>query len=217
MGLPENIDALLVKFDINQDALARVAGVSPSSVTRWRQGAQIRKESINRICKYFGLAEDDLLSDSYGLAAKEHGSANFVPVTALGEATIPLMTLGRVHAGPFTDEEETERSVEVPASLLRNHPNARALLVEGDCMDRVVPEGMAVVFDPDKEPTNGSIVIVEADGYRALMRRWYRGGSTLMLVADSHGSYEDIVLTEDDGPVRVVGTVIWAQSSKEME
>lgn len=130
---------------------------------------------------------------------------------------MPLMTLGRVHAGPFSDEEEAERYVEVPASLLRNHPNAKALLVEGDCMDRVVPEGMSVVFDPDKEPANGSIVIVEADGYRALMRRWYRGGSTLMLVADSHGSYEDIVLTEDDGPIRVIGTVIWAQSSREME
>lgn len=74
MGLPENIDALLVKFDITQDALARVAGVNPSSVTRWRRGSKMRQSQIDRICEYFDLTEDDLLSTDAGLAAKEHGT-----------------------------------------------------------------------------------------------------------------------------------------------
>lgn len=73
MGLPENIDALLVKFDITQDQLARVAGVNPSSVARWRRGSQMRKTQLERVCEYFGLSEDDLLSTEAGLAAKEHG------------------------------------------------------------------------------------------------------------------------------------------------
>ena len=73
MGLPENIDALLVKFDINADQLARVAGVDKSSVTRWRQGSQMRKATLGKICAYFELTEDDLLSTENGLAAKEHG------------------------------------------------------------------------------------------------------------------------------------------------
>lgn len=73
MGLPENINTLLVKFDIKQKDLAKVAGVSPSNVTRWiNQGAQMRKEPLQRICDYFGLTEDDLLSTESGLAAKEH-------------------------------------------------------------------------------------------------------------------------------------------------
>ena len=79
MGLPENIDALLVKHDMTQDALARIADVSPSSVTRWRHGAQIRNEPLDKICKYFGLERDDLLSDSAGFAAKEHGSSSLSP------------------------------------------------------------------------------------------------------------------------------------------
>lgn len=74
MGLPENIDALLVKFDITQDALARVARVNPSSVTRWRRGSKMRQSQIDRICEYFDLTEDDLLSTDAGLAAKEHGT-----------------------------------------------------------------------------------------------------------------------------------------------
>lgn len=221
MGLPENIDALLVKFDINQDALARVAGVAPSSVTRWRNGAQMRKDSLERICSYFNLSEDDMLSDRYGLAAKEHGQfplpAGAIPVYSSGEATVPLLTLGRVHAGELTDEEEAAHRVEVPASVCSRHPRAFALVVEGTCMDRVIPEGAHVLVDPDCEPANGSIAVVETEAYQAVMRRWYRGSSTLMLAADSHEEQDDMVFGMDDGPVRVIGTVVWWQAPEEME
>lgn len=218
MGVPENIDALLVKHDITQETLARIAGVTPGAVTGWRKGSKPRNDALERICNYFSLSRDDILSDSYGLAAKEHGRIRGdMPVYASEEAMVPLTTLGRVHAGPFTDEEEVALRIEVPASVFRNHPSARAVIVEGDCMSRVVQDGQAVVYDPDLEPHNGSIVIVETEAYEAVMRRWYRGGRTLMLVADSYADYDDIVLREEDGPIRLVGTVIWVQSAKEMD
>ena len=220
MGLPENIDALLVKHDLTQEALARIAGVTPGSVTGWRKGSRPRKEAISRLCEYFNISEDDLISDHYGLAAKEHGRYAMpdgaMPVVP-SSATVPLLTLGRVHAGAMTDEEEVAHRVEVPASVCENHPRAFALEVEGDCMDRVIPEGSHVLVDPDREPGNGSIAVVETESYRAVMRRWYRGSSTLMLTADSHAEQEDMVFGPEDGPVRVVGTVVWWQAPKEME
>lgn len=138
-------------------------------------------------------------------------------VYSSGEATVPLLTLGRVHAGALTDEEEAEHRVEVPASVCSRHPRAFALAVEGDCMNRVIPDGSHVLVDPDREPSNGSIAVVEAEGYQAVMRRWYRGSSTLMLTADSYEEQEDMVFGVDDGPVRVVGTVVWWQAPEEME
>ena len=220
MGLPENIDALLVKYDLTQEALARIAGVTPGSVTGWRKGSRPRKEAISRLCEYFNISEDDLVSDHYGLAAKEHGRYAMpdgaMPVVP-SSATVPLLTIGRVHAGAMTDEEEVAHRVEVPASVCENHPRAFALEVEGDCMDRVIPEGSHVLVDPDREPGNGSIAVVETEAYRAVMRRWYRGSSTLMLTADSHAEQEDMVFGPEDGPVRVVGTVVWWQAPAEME
>ncbi len=220
MGLPENIDALLVKHDLTQEALARIAGVTPGSVTGWRKGSRPRKEAISRLCEYFNISEDDLVSDHYGLAAKEHGRYAMpdgaMPVVP-SSATVPLLTIGRVHAGAMTDEEEVAHRVEVPASVCENHPRAFALEVEGDCMDRVIPEGSHVLVDPDREPGNGSIAVVETEAYRAVMRRWYRGSSTLMLTADSHAEQEDMVFGPEDGPVRVVGTVVWWQAPAEME
>lgn len=220
MGLPENIDALLVKHDLTQEALARIAGVTPGSVTGWRKGSRPRKEAIPRLCEYFNISEDDLISDHYGLAAKEHGRYAMpdgaMPVVP-SSATVPLLTIGRVHAGAMTDEEEVAHRVEVPASVCENHPRAFALEVEGDCMDRVIPEGSHVLVDPDREPGNGSIAVVETESYRAVMRRWYRGSSTLMLTADSHAEQEDMVFGPEDGPVRVAGTVVWWQAPREME
>lgn len=222
MGIPENIDALLVKFDITQEALARIAGVAPSSVNGWRNGAVPRKNAIERMCKELEITRDDIMSDEYGLAAKEHGRVpslpkGAMPVYSSGEATVPLLTLGRVHAGALTDEEEAESRVEVPSSVCSRHPRAFALVVEGNCMNRVIPEGAHVLVDPDREPSNGSIAVVETEAYQAVMRRWYRGSSTLMLTADSHEEQEDLVFSMEDGPVRVIGTVVWWQAPEEME
>lgn len=222
MGIPENIDALLVKFDLKPENLARIAGVTAATVSRWRTGQidNIRKTNLDRICEALEIEPDDILSSSVGLAAKEHGRAlpeGAMPVYSSGEATVPLLTLGRVHAGELTDEEEAEGRVEVPASVCSRHPRAFALLVEGNCMDRVIPEGAHVLVDPDREPRNGSIAVVETEAYQAVMRRWYRGSSTLMLAADSHEDQDDMVFGVDDGPVRVVGTVVWWQAPEEME
>lgn len=222
MGIPENIDALLVKFDLKPESLARIAGVSTATVSRWRTGQtdNIRKANLDRICEQLELTSDDILSSSAGLAAKEHGRccppASAIPVKA-SASTVPLLTLGRVHAGELTDEEAAERCVEVPASVLDGHPRAFALLVEGDCMDRVIPEGSHVLVDPDREPSNGSVAVVETEGYMAVMRRWYRGSSNLMLCADSFSEHDDMVFGPEDGPVRVVGTVVWFQAAEELE
>ena len=99
MGVPENIDALLVKFDINQDCLARVAGVHPSAVTRWRNGAQPRDKAVQKICEHFGISKDDFLSDEAGLAAKEHGRfpSGRIPVVGVPMAKVPLV--GNTPAG----------------------------------------------------------------------------------------------------------------------
>ena len=45
-----------------------------------------------------------------------------IPVVA-SSATVPLLTLGRVHAGSLADEEEVAHRVEVPASVCARAPS----------------------------------------------------------------------------------------------
>ena len=219
MGLPENIDALLIKFDITQEALARVAGVAPSAVTRWRSGSQMRTESLSKIIEYFNLTQDDLLSDSVGLAAKEH---KLIPDNAIFPvkseyASRPL--LGRVHAGDAQEPDILEEEMPLPKPVADRHPNAYFLRVEGDCMDKIYPEGCHILIDPDIEPTNGSIAVVSINGADYVMRRLFRGANVLVLSPDSTNSeHKDIVINNsDDYEVSFVGTVVWFQAAKEME
>lgn len=219
MGIPENIDALLVKFDITQEALARIAGVAPSSVNGWRNGAVPRKNAIEKMCQALEITRDDIMSDEFGLAAKEHGR---VPSGAKlpsepRPAYAPL--LGRVHAGDACEPDIIDDRIPIPYEVRSAHPDGYFLEVEGNCMSRVYPEGCHIYIDPRQQPRNGSVAVVSIDGADYVMRRLYNTGRTIVLSPDSwDDSYEDIVITgEGERTVEYVGTVVWFQPAEEME
>ena len=221
MGIPENIDALLVKFDLKPESLARIAGVSTATVSRWRTGQtdNIRKANLERICEQLELSPDDILSSSAGLAAKEHGR---VPSGAKlpsepRPAYAPL--LGRVHAGDACEPDVIDDRIPIPYEVRSAHPDGYFLEVEGNCMSRVYPEGCHIYIDPCRQPVNGSVAVVSIDGADYVMRRLYNTGRTIVLSPDSwDDSYEDIVITgKDERTVEYVGTVVWFQPAEEME
>ena len=216
MDIGENIRRIRTEHGLTQEEFGEIAGVSSMAVSQWENGRAVpRMGSVQRIADHFKISKSAVIDETSDIG-RMGPPPGALPVYSSGEATAPLLTLGRVHAGPLTDEEEVAERVDVPASVLEAHPRAFALVVEGDCMDRVVPEGAHVLVDPDREPQNGSIAVVETEAYQAVMRRWYRGSSTLMLSADSFSEHEDMIFGQDDGPVRVVGTVVWWQAPGEM-
>lgn len=128
--------------------------------------------------------------------------------------------LGRVHAGDAQDPEVLDGPmVELPESVAESHPRAYFLEVEGNCMDRVYPEGCLILVDPDMEPRNGSIAAVSIDGADYVMRRLLRTPNTMVLSPESFDpGYEDIVITAASGKtVELAGTVVWFQPAREME
>lgn len=212
MSIGSNIRRLRERNSLTQEEFGKIAGVSSMAVSQWENDRAVpRMGAVQLLADHFNISKGEIIDDEVPPT-----TIGAIPVYSSGEATVPLRSLGRVHAGSLADEEEAEGRVEVPASVLAAHPRAFALVVEGNCMDRVIPEGAHVLVDPDREPQNGSIAVVETEAYQAVMRRWYRGNSTLMLAADSHEEQDDMVLSMDDGPVRVVGTVVWWQAAGEM-
>nr|DAX23555.1 MAG TPA: SOS-response transcriptional repressors (RecA-mediated autopeptidases) [Caudoviricetes sp.] len=221
--LSRNIKALREKFDITQQQLADVAGVTRQAVVDWERGKRktIRNdEVIEAITSHFNLTSEDLFSDN-GLYAKLHGlteaPAGAISPTGSASAFLPLR--GRVHAGDPTDPDNLDGTVELPASVAANHPHAYFLEVEGDCMDRVYPEGCYILVDPDRAPADGSIAAVSLDGTEYVMRRLHMGATSMMLSPESSNpEHADIVVQQGDGrTVSLVGTVVWYQAKKEME
>ena len=185
MPISDNIKKLRQIFDVTQDELGEIAGVTGNAVSQWENGrSEPRMGAIERMAACYQISKSHLIEDGGmdqidPVTKKPKGSpympAGAMPVVA-SSATVPLLTLGRV-----------------------------------------IPEGSHVLVDPDRQPANGSIAVVETEDYRAVMRRWYKGSTKLMLSADSFEDYEDMIFGMDDGPVRVVGTVVWFQAASEME
>ena len=213
MGVAENIESLMYRYDINQEALARIVGVSQAAVSKWTNGGNPSNASLKILCKHFGLEPSDILSDEHGLARQPiNRLTNRRPMTH-GRATyLPVRRLGMVHAGDPTDEPEADAVAMVPEDVALAHPDGFVLRVEGDCMDRLIPDGYDVVVDPTVEPRVGSVVVARSeDTQEVVMRRLAGTARTRVLEACSHGDYEDLVFPQDGGPVSVVGVVVWSQ------
>lgn len=84
MSTGENIRALRDLHGITQEQLATKLGVTRESVVKWESGKiNIRDRHVSKIVELFGVDPDDIKSDAYGLAAKEHGIVPKLPPNAI--------------------------------------------------------------------------------------------------------------------------------------
>lgn len=213
MSISTNIKHLREQAGLTQSQLAEKLDVVRSTVTQWENGwSSPRMGMVKKIADVFDVNPSDLVGEH--VSPLPHGA--LTPV-ASPPAYAPL--LGRVHAGDAQEPDVLDDEIPLPAEVLEGHPHAYFLQVEGQCMSKVYPEGCFILIDPDKPPTNGSIAVVSIDGADYVMRRLYRGASTLVLSPDSwDDGFEDIVLRDiDEHSVEFHGTVVWFQASKEME
>lgn len=213
MGIKENIKRLREGRGLTQAQLAEHLGLTRSAVTQWETGwSQPKMGTVESLAEFFSVPKSEIIDDD---PQKALPSNAIIPASR--PAYLPL--LGRVHAGDAQEPDIIDEKISVPFEVWEHHRNAYFLEVEGNCMSRVYPEGCYVLIDGRAEPKNGSIAVVSIDGSDYVMRRLYRGASTLILSPDSwEEGYEDIVIGGgDERTVEFQGVVVWFQSNKEME
>lgn len=217
MGIRENIIELRKRYRITQDELAKIANVSRSAVAQWEGGfTEPRMGAVQLMADHFHIKKSNIIEEG-GMWMDGRPSGALDPDADPLPAYAPL--LGRVHAGDAQEPDVLDERIPIPYEIHERHPRAYFLQVEGSCMSRVYPEGCYILIDPDRAPRNGSVAVVSIDGSDYVMRRMYRGASTLVLSPESWDEgYEDIVITAQDGrTVEFHGTVVWFQPSAEME
>ncbi len=214
MSVGANIRRLRDLSGMTQEDLAEKLDVARSTVTQWENGwSNPRMGMIQKLAGVFGVSTADIVYDGPGAAPATSGA---IPVRG-SSAMVPVLSAGSVHAGDRSDDAGSDYEVEFPESVVSRHPGCFALKVEGDCMNRRYPEGCHVLVDPHMEPRNGLAVVAGFEDGRSLLRTYMRGSSTLMLTADSFSDYDDIIVTQDDPPVRTVGVVVWYQADCDVE
>ena len=64
MGIRENIVDLRKRYELTQDELAKIAGVSRGAVSQWEGGfSEPRMGAIQRIADHFGIKKSDIIED----------------------------------------------------------------------------------------------------------------------------------------------------------
>lgn len=211
MSTGANIRRLREQRGLTQEQLGKMVDVSRSTITQWERGwTTPRMGNVQLLAGALGVSTADIIAD-------ELPPSNAIKPATAKPAYAPL--LGRVHAGEAQEPDVLQDAIPVPYEIIKRHPQGYFLQVEGDCMDNVYPEGCYILIDPEQCPSNGSIAVVSIDGADYVMRRLYRGANTLILSPDSHNAeYEDIVFSSTaEHTVEFHGTVVWFQSSKELE
>lgn len=207
MGIPENIDAIMVEYDITASSIARAAGVSEASVSDWRnKGVIPRRKNIDKLCSYFNLTADDILSDSNGFAAKVHGK--------VGKGFVPVPLYGSVAAGTPIEMIPVEDMKEAPAKYIDDDPDAYLVRVRGTSMNRQINDGMFALVSPKyTEPNDHDMFLVTVNGYDATIKHVRRLGNGVELVPDSYDpTYRPEVFDfADEGTpdIKVLGKVVW--------
>lgn len=211
MSTGANIRRLREQRGLTQEQLGKMVDVSRSTITQWERGwTTPRMGNVQLLAGALGVSTADIIAD-------ELPPSNAIKPATPKPAYAPL--LGRVHAGKAQEPDVLQDAVPVPYEIIKRHPQGYFLQVEGDCMDNVYPEGCYILIDPEQRPSNGSIAVVSIDGADYVMRRLYRGANTLILSPDSHNAeHEDMVFgAATEHTVEFHGTVVWFQSSRELE
>lgn len=188
---------------ISQGQLAYKLDVTPGTVAHWETGRRRPNfEMVNKLSEIFGVTVDYLI----GKTTVPDGEV----ITNLQSMKKSITVYGRIPAGvPFEAIEDICESVEIP-SWLEKKKDLFGLLVVGDSMSKVLPDGAIAVLQKCDILNNGEIGAIMVNGYDATIKRFYKLKTSIVLEPDSYNpEHKPIIIEEGTESVRVIGKVIW--------
>ena len=206
-AMAKNVEALLGRFDITAETLARIAGVSPSTVSRWRNGnSRMRDANVRSICDHFELVPDDLLSESNGLFAKVYASND--------PDMVDVPIYGAIAAGVPIDMAEIDDTFPIPAVMRARYPKSFLLKVEGNSMNLDFQDGSYVLVNPQHDiDLSGQPYAVCVNGNTATVKRVRKLGNGFELRPNSTDpTYRPAIYdygVEGTETITVIGRVVW--------
>ena len=189
---------------ISQARAAEIFGVPLGTYRNWEQCKNIPRDNdiIREMATYFGVSMGAL----FGYDAVESGCGNdrfrLVPV------------VGSIAAGRPIAMDEVDDHIPVPREVVARHPRTFLLKVEGESMNRVLPNGSYALVDPDdRDPVDNGAYAVCVNGYDATVKRVRRLANGFELMPDSDDpTYRPMVFDygiEGTDVITVIGRVYW--------
>lgn len=195
--ISRNIKNLLKEYNLNQKDLAKIAGVSESTVGKWvLEKSTPRMGAIQKIADHFGLPKSYIL--------EEQRPTNIIPTS---RRTVKIPVLGEIACGePLYVEENFSGYKEEIADFVPNG-NVFYLVAKGDSMEPTIPNGAYVLVREQPTVETGEIAAVLVNGNtEATLKRVKRQGDIVILDPDNP-AYNPIIITESN-PAKIIGKAL---------
>lgn len=188
----------------SQKDLAKKIGTTQQQIARYESGANDVKSSV-----LLKLSAALGVTVSYLLALDDDPSF----VSVVSSDTVPVPVLGRIAAGtPRAAFSQSDDYHDTQRGLVASHPHAFWLVVAGNSMNRLFPEGALVLVDPDVEVHSGDVGAIFVNGDDATIKRIFFEDGTVRLHPESWDpDYRDRTIdpSDPDAPaVRVIGRAV---------
>lgn len=192
-----NLSKFMRLNKLNQEEIAKIAGVSQQSVSNWLNCKQIPRMGIIEIlANKFGVLKSELLENNSG------------QIATLSGYRIPI--LGSVTCGlPIEAIENIIDYIEVSESIFKKGTYF-GLRAKGDSMSPLIYEGDTLIVKQQDTVESGQIAIVIVNGDEATCKKIMISRYRVTLIP-LNPSYEPVIYDEDEIdklPVSIVGRVV---------
>lgn len=198
----DNVQKIRTKRALSQRALAEKLKVSKSTVGNWETSVSMPDfEGLGNVARVLGVTVSDLFKEDLDVDA-------LVPY-------VEVPVFGEIAAGDPIEMDECDFAFPAPYQMAKMHPNAFFLKIEGESMNRKLPNGCYALVDPDlKDPiVNNCVYAVCVNGYSATAKRVRSLANGIELMPDSDDpTYKPKLFDygeSDTETVTVIGKVVW--------
>jgi repressor LexA len=201
MSIGSNIRKLRLLNHMTQEELGKVADVSAMAVSQWENDRAIpRMRAVNSMANYFDVTIADII-DVY---IPDYTEGSYIDV--------PL--LGSIAAGDPIEMDAVENTHPIPVSIHKKYPDAFLLLVKGESMNRILPNGSYALINPCSVVEHqGKPYAICVNGYDATIKRVKKLANGFELIPDSTDpTYEAKVYNYNEPgteTVTVIGEVVY--------
>lgn len=206
----DNINALRIHKGLSQEDFAKIAGVSQTAVSAWECGTSTpRKSNVLRIVAGVpGIDYDDIMSEENGFAKRV-----LKDIHKKEDAFVEIPLFGSIAAGTPIEMELVEDHFIIPRQLFEKYPGAFLLKVEGESMNKKLPNGSYALIKPTSETTEPGAYAVCVNGYDATIKNVRRLENGFELAPDSTDpTFKPKVYDfgeEGTETITVIGKVVW--------
>lgn len=191
-----------------QSRMAEILNVPLSTYRNWEQclNAPQDIEMLKKIADTLHTSMESLLG--YDVVLPGSISEN------IDDYFVYVPLFGRIAAGEPLYMDKVDNHVLTPMELTRKYPHAFFLTIDGESMNRVLPNGCYALINPDeKQVIDGVAYAVCVNGYDATVKRVRRLENGVELVPDStdptfHPMVYDHTVAGTE-TITIIGRVVW--------